>query len=220
MVDERRLDLDRREPVARDVHHVVDPAEQPEVAVGVDPGAVAREVVAREARPVGLAEALVVAEDAARHRGPGPLEHEVAAALLDPLALLVQHGRLDAGKRLRRRARLRRRHTGQRRDHDHPRLGLPPRVDDRAAPAADVLVVPHPRLGVDRLADRAEQAQRREVVRGRVLGAPLHVRPDRGRRGVEDRDAVALDDLPPALVVREVGVPSYITDVAPLQSGP
>ena len=84
----------------------------------------------------------------------------------------------------------------QRRDHDHPRLGLPPRVDDRAALAADVLVVPDPRLGVDRLADRPEQPQRRQVVLRRVLRAPLHVRADRGRRRVEDRHAVALDDRP------------------------
>ena len=85
---------------------------------------------------------------------------------------------------------------GQGRDHDHPRLGLPPRVDDRAALAADVLVVPDPRLGVDRLADRPEQPQLREVVLRRVLRAPLHVRPDRGRGRVEDGDAVALGDRP------------------------
>ena len=36
-------------------------------------------------------------------------------------------------------------------------------------PAADVLVVPEPRLGVDRLTDRAEQPQRREVVGRREL---------------------------------------------------
>src|SRR5260370_22784320 len=33
----------------------------------------------------------------------------------------------------------------KRRDHDHPRLGLPPRVDDGTAAAADVLGVPDPR---------------------------------------------------------------------------
>src|SRR5690606_40887084 len=48
-------------------------------------------------------------------------------------------------------ARLRRRDAGQRRDHDPARLRLPPRVDDRCASAADVLLVPDPRLGVDRL---------------------------------------------------------------------
>ena len=47
VIDERALDLDRRDPVAGDVHHVVHPAQQPEVAVLVDPRAVACEVDAR-----------------------------------------------------------------------------------------------------------------------------------------------------------------------------
>ena len=65
--------------------------------------------------------------------------------------------------------------------------------------------VPDPRLGVDRLADRAEQAQRRQVVRLGELGPPLHEGPDRGGRGVEDRDAVLLDDRPEAVLARVVG---------------
>ena len=118
VVDERRLDLDRRDPVAGDVHHVVDAAEQPEVSVLVDPGAVACEVEAGVPLPVGLPEALLVAVDPARHRRPGPLEDEVAAAAgPDLLAGLVEDPGLDAGKRLRRRARLGRCHTWQRRDH-------------------------------------------------------------------------------------------------------
>ena len=36
MTDQCRLDLCRRDPVAGHVHHVVDAAEQPDVAVGVD----------------------------------------------------------------------------------------------------------------------------------------------------------------------------------------
>ena len=72
-------------------------------------------------------------------------------------------------------------------------------------PPPDVLLVPQPRLGVDRLADAAEQAQRREVVlRGQRLTL-LHERPDRGRRHVQHRDLVVLDDLPPALPGRGVG---------------
>ena len=94
---------------------------------------------------------------------------------------------------------------GQRRDHDRAGLGLPPRVDDRAAAAADVLVVPEPGARVDRLADRAEQPQRAEVVLFDVLEAPLHAGADRGRRRVHDRHAVALDDLPPAVLGRVVG---------------
>src|ERR1700730_8450139 len=42
-----------------------------------------------------------------------------------------------------------------------------------------------------------EQPQRRQVVLGRVLLAPFHAGADRGGGGVEDRDPVRLDDLPP-----------------------
>ena len=92
----------------------------------------------------------------------------------------------------------------QRGDHDVAGLRLPPRVDDRAALAADDLVVPEPRLRVDRLADRPEQPQRGQVVLLGVLGAPLDARADRGRRGVEDRDVVAVHERPPDVLVRVV----------------
>src|SRR5450759_5459143 len=79
-------------------------------------------------------------------------------------------------------------------------FGLPPGVDDRAAPSANVPVVPHPRLGIDGFADSAEEPQRRQIVfirRGlRVDIASLDQRADRGRRGVEDADLVLLYRLP------------------------
>ena len=84
-------------------------------------------------------------------------------------------------------------------------LGLPPRVDDRDVLATDVLVVPHPGLGVDRLADGAQNAQAREVVLGWPLVAGLHEGANSGRRGVELRDAVLVDHLPEAAGVRVVG---------------
>src|SRR5262249_33841748 len=150
---------------------------EPEVAIAVDAGAVAGEVHVLVLRPVRLLEALFVTEDAAEHRRPRALEDEVAAAArTDLVALLVEHTRIDAREGPCRRARLQRRDTGQRRDEHHPGLGLPPRVDDRRPVAADVLAVPDPRLGIDRLTDRTEQAQRREVVLLRVLRPPLHVR--------------------------------------------
>ena len=121
--------------------------------------------------------------------------------------MLVVDAGLDSRERLRRAARLQRRDPRQRRDQDHAGLGLPPRVDDRRPVTADVLAIPDPRFRVDRLADRPEEPQRGEVVLLRVLGAPLHVRADRGGRGVEDRDAVAFDDLPPAVLAGEVRRP-------------
>ena len=54
--------------------------------------------------------------------------------------------------------------------------------------AADDLAVPDPRLGVDRLAHRPEQAQARQVEALRDLPAELHEGADGGGRRVEDRD--------------------------------
>ena len=41
----------------------------------------------------------------------------------------------------------------------HAGFRLPPGIDDGAALVADVFVIPDPRLGIDRLADGADQAQ-------------------------------------------------------------
>ena len=192
-----------------DVHHVVDAAEQPEVAVLVPAGAVARQVdVGPEAAEVVLDVAVGVPVDGPELRRPRPPEHQVPA-LAGPYRppLLVEDVGIDAGERPRGRPGLQAGDAGQRCDQDAPGLGLPPGVDHRAALAADVLEVPHPGLRVDRLADRAQQAQGRQVMAGRVLVAPLHEGADGGGGGVEDRRLVALDDRPPPLLVGEVGRP-------------
>ena len=76
---------------------------------------------------------------------------------------------------------------GQRAHHDAAGFGLPPGIDDRAAAAADLAVVPHPGLGIDPLAHGAQQAQARQIVLVDPVVAPLDEGADRGRRGVEDR---------------------------------
>ena len=91
------------------------------------------------------------------------------------------------------------------RDHDVAGFGLPPGIDDRAAVAADDFAIPHPRFGIDRLADRAQQAQAVELVLLRPLVAPLDEGADRGGRGVEDVDLVAVDDAPEAVGLGKVG---------------
>ena len=88
--------------------------------------------------------------------------------------------------------------AGQRRDHDAAGLRLPPGVDDRAAAVADDAVIPLPGFRIDRLADRAEEPQRFPRGLLHVLLAGAHQRADRGRRGVEDVDAVLVDHLPEA----------------------
>src|SRR5215217_2322105 len=205
--DDRGLDLGRGHPVARDVEHVVDAADDPEVAVLVLAGRVTDEVhVPAELVPIGLDEAVVVAVERAQHPGPRAAQRQQALVRAGVLAVLLgHHAGFDPGQRPRRRARLRVRDARQRRDHDVARLRLPPRVDDRAALAADHHVVPEPRLRIDRLPDRAEQPQGGEVVPLGILDPPFDRGANRGRRGVEDRHPVPLDDLEPDVLVGVVG---------------
>ena len=53
--------------------------------------------------------------------------------------------------------------------------------------------------------DGAEQAKARQIVLRRPVIAPLHERADRRGRGVEDRHAMPLADLPEAILLRPVG---------------
>ena len=196
VVHEGRLHLGGGDAVPRDVHDVVYPAQQPEVPVLVDLGPVTGEVAALEAGPVGLQVPLRITPDATQHRRPGPGDREVTTAPGDGLARIVHQLGEHAGNRLACRTRLRGRDARQRRDHVAAGLGLPPGVHDRAGSATDVLVVPDPRLGVDRLAYRPEHAQRRQVVGRRLCLTPLHESADRRRRRVELGHAIALDDVP------------------------
>ena len=89
---EGALHLGGADAVAGDVEHVVDAADDPEIAVLVEPRAVAGEIVARQLAPVLLLEALVVAPERAQHRGPRLREEEPAAAAARDLgAGLVEH---------------------------------------------------------------------------------------------------------------------------------
>ena len=171
--DDRRLDLGGREPVAGDVDDVVDPPDHPEVAVLVLARGVADQVgLLAEAREVGLDEALVLLVEGAQHRGPGPRQDQQALARrstgspsLSPTTsastpgngVVAEPGLVAV----------------------IPGSGVimiaPVSVCHQVSTigqrsAADHLVVPEPGLGVDRLADRAEQAQRGEV--GLRRGSP------------------------------------------------
>ncbi len=142
--------------MAGNVQHVIDAAHDPEVAVLVAPGAVAREVDVRDLAPVLGAVPVVVAVDGAEHARPGALDHQVTAVIGRLfVAVDIDHGGLDAEEGEAGRAGLGVVHARQSGDHDAAGFGLPPGVDHRAALAADHAVVPHPRLGVDRLADGA-----------------------------------------------------------------
>jgi hypothetical protein len=75
-------------------------------------------------------------------------------------AVVAQDHRFDAEERTAGAAGFERVRAGQGSDEMSAGLGLPPGVHDGAAFAADVFVIPHPRLGIDGFADGAEDAQR------------------------------------------------------------
>src|SRR5579862_6153751 len=100
MVDERALYLGGRNPMAADVHHVVDAAHEPIVAFGVAMSAVAGKITMRKLRPIGLYVTLVVTPDAAQHAGPRTRQHHVAAAAQrHRVAVVADDVRADAGQR-------------------------------------------------------------------------------------------------------------------------
>ncbi|MNM96270.1 hypothetical protein D3C81_1087390 [compost metagenome] len=202
---QRAFHFGSADAVAGDVDHVVDPAGDPVVAVLVAAGAVAGEVVAGVGLEVGIDHPLVVAVHTADLARPTGLDRQYAGAgAVDLLAVLVEQRRLHAEERAGGRARFQRGGAGQRGDQDAAGLGLPPGIDDRAAPLADHVVVPLPGFRVDRLADRAEQAQ---AGAGGLLHRPLalaHQCAQRGWRGVEDVHLMLVDHLPEARGVRVV----------------
>ena len=117
---------------------------------------------------------------------------------------MIDNRRIDTEKGERPASRFGRDRPGQWRDHDHAGFGLPPGIDNRTAPAANVFLIPHPRFGINRFADRSEQTQRRQIVFLHPLIAPANERADCSRRGVENVNAVLFDDFPKAIRLRPV----------------
>ena len=110
----------------------------------------------------------------------------------------VEQSSLDAEERHRRRTRLAFDGTRKRGNDDGAGLCLEERVDDGCLLPSDVVVEPMPRLGVDGLADGADDAQRAQVGVLHVRFAESSEETDGGGRGVEVRELVLVDRLPEA----------------------
>ena len=191
--------------MARDIEHIIDAADDPEIAILVAPRAVPCEIAALDLAPILFLETGIVAVNGAQHGWPGFSDDELAALVGSNLFAIVIHDRgVDAEKWKRGGTRLERGGAGQRGDHLHTGFGLPPGVDDWAASAADVLIIPHPRFRVDRFADGAEQSEGGEVMLRGPFVAPFHEGADGSRCGVENGDAVVGDDAPEAVWLRPV----------------
>ncbi len=90
-------------------------------------------------------------------------------------------------------------------DHDGAGFGLPPGIDDGTTLLADHLVIPFPGRGIDGLADGAEKAQARHIVRIGPLIALADEGAYGGGGGIEDVDAVFFDEAPEAVGLGEIG---------------
>ena len=95
--------------------------------------------------------------------------------------------------------------AGQGGHHVAASLGLPPRVNDGAAAAADNIVIPIPGFGVDRLADRAQHLERGKIAFFDIFVALTHERAQSRGGGVELVDLVLFTNLPEAGGVRVGG---------------
>lgn len=143
----------------------------------------------------------MVPPDGPGNRWPSGLdgEHTVYTVTLELLASGgIQDRRLDTEERHSGGTRLGRDRPREGGDDDRPSLGLPVRIDDRALVLADVLAVPLPGLWVDGFTDRAEDAERGEVVPVDVLWAETTEKTNRGRRAVEVGELVLGNSLPVA----------------------
>ena len=163
-----RFDFHRAHAVARHVQDVIDAARDGEVArFLVADGAVACQVhlAAQFFREIAGLETLGVVPDRADHRWPWAFYHQdTALAVRHVLARFVDDGGHDARQWQGAGTGDHRRGAWQRGDHVTTRFRLPEGIDNRAFLAADVLVVPHPRFRIDRLANRTQQTQAAQVV--------------------------------------------------------
>ena len=82
-------------------------------------------------------------------------------------------------------------------------FGLPPRINNRTALLADLIVKPMPRLRIQRFAGNTEHAQRTQIIFGRPFCPKAPQATHTGWRGVQNRDSVAFDHAPPAAWIGE-----------------
>ncbi len=181
MLHQRRLHLERPDPVGRRDDHVVGAAHEPEIAVLVGDRPVAAVVpVATKRAAGGLRVTPVFAEQPHRALRRDPHRHVALLARIQHLAVVVDHAHVEAWRRLAHRTRPHRQAAvvGDQID----RLGLPEAVVDRQTrrlpPDLD-------HLRVERLTRRHAMAQARPVVAGQVLE---HQRAEHRRRRAERRD--------------------------------
>src|SRR5688500_6110157 len=122
--------------MARYIQHIVDPSHDPEIAVLVTIGRIARHIVlsSKLFRKIGFLEALRVTPQRARERREGALDDKKPAfAIRYVVPRFIHDCRLDSGQRQSAGTRFERYRTRCGCDHMAAGFGLPPGIDDRTA---------------------------------------------------------------------------------------
>ena len=195
--------------MAGHVQHIVDAPHDGEIAgSGIAHGPITGQIplTAEFRRVIGAHETFRISPESAQHARPGTLHHQAAA--LAPgqfLALLIHNSGLNAGQRQGAGAGHQRRGTGQWRNHVGTSFGLPESIQHGTAAVAHSGVVPHPGFRIDRLPHRAKDAQGRQIVVARQLGAELDQRTNRRGRCIKNADLVPLYHLPETPRIRPGG---------------
>src|SRR6185503_18605630 len=186
----------------RNFDHIVDASDDPKISIRIAFGRVAGCIFAGILAPILTHITVRVTVNGPQHRWPCILQYEVSfrvigngfAAFVHDFGLLSKEGtRTRAGFQ---------RHNRSRRDHERAGLCLPPGVNDRQLIFANHAVIPLPGFRVDRLTDRAEQAQGRKIVLFGPGVTETHESTNGRRSRVEDRNPIALDALPPTIWLR------------------
>src|SRR3989442_3137648 len=204
----RRLNLFSSESVPGHIDHIIDPAENPEIAVGCQNSTITSEV--RPVMPVftllvpavllivDLHKSLRLAPDRLKDAWPWVADANVAgpsASGLDHIAFfIVDHG-IDPKDSRAAAARLHRSQSRQGAAQEATVLGLPPGVDNDRFALSDDVVIPAPDIWLNRLSHGCHVLEM-VVVFLRLVGAGLAEHANCRRSGVEDGHAELLGDPP------------------------
>src|SRR5688572_33184768 len=100
MRNEGALDFRSSESMTAHTDYIVDAAHYPQITLLITPCAIAGKVNPLDLRPVLLPVPFIVAPDRSQHRGPRPLNHEVAAFVCpNRLTIAGHYVGVDAWKR-------------------------------------------------------------------------------------------------------------------------
>src|SRR5437762_13941476 len=96
MAHQRAFYFRRAESVASDIKNIINPPDDPEIAVLIASRAVSGKIISLELAPILFFVALLVAATRAQHWGPGSPNNQVSAYFWADLApLLSDHDRID-----------------------------------------------------------------------------------------------------------------------------